>query len=258
MFNIDEIKENLKTSQIGKRIFLLDNTDSTNLEALRLINSSKAKFGDLIIAKTQTAGKGQQNNIWISPEGGLYISIITVSKICEFSNLITFVAGIACADAIKLTAGININLKWVNDIIYKGNKLGGILTQSITRANLSTNVTGIGINVNSKNLNTDNTKYNAASLIEISGSKININLLTAEICNCFEKYFELYQLTSNEIVKKWLEYSNIKDLKINFITQEGLKLSGIVENIDTSGHLLVKADNKLYKIISTQNTEILY
>ncbi|MDD3012511.1 MAG: biotin--[acetyl-CoA-carboxylase] ligase [Candidatus Gastranaerophilales bacterium] len=257
MFNIDEIKENLKTSQIGKRIFLLDNIDSTNLESLRLINSSNAKFGDLIIAKTQSSGKGQQDNVWNSPEGGLYLSIITVSKISELSNLITFTAGIACTEAIKSAAQINVNLKWVNDIIYKRNKLGGILTQSVTRGNLSTNIIGIGINANTKNLNINNNKYNVASLLEITGNKININLLAAEICNYFEKYFKIYQQNPDEITAKWLEYSNIKECKIYF-TLEGIRFSGTIEGINKSGHLIVKADEKAYTLISSRNVEIIY
>jgi len=255
MINQDRIKENLKTSQIGKRIFLHDDIDSTNLEALRLINSSKAKYGDLIIAKNQSSGKGQQDNIWQSPNGGLYISIITVSKVNEFSNLITFAAGIACVESIKSITGIDANLKWVNDIMYKGNKLGGILTQSITRGDLSTNITGIGINTNSKIQNVNNIKYNATSLAEISGNNINMNLFAAELCNYFEKYFKIYQKNPDEIIDKWFEYSNIKDLKINFLENDSM-ISGKIEGVDNTGYLKVNADCKNYTITSTRNIEI--
>lgn len=256
MLNDVEIKKYLKDSQIGKRIFFYDSIDSTNLEALRLIESSKAKFGDLIIAKTQFSGKGQQNNTWESPEGGLYISIITASKVSELSNLITFTAGITCVEAIKSTTGINTNLKWVNDIMYKGNKLGGILTQSITRGTLSTNITGIGINANAIISNINN-KYNAASLAELTGSKIDINLLITEICNYFEKNFEIYQQNPKLIVDKWIEYSNINGLKINF-EHDGIRLSGVAEGIDEFGYLSVKVDDKIFKLISTKNTELFY
>jgi BirA family biotin operon repressor/biotin-[acetyl-CoA-carboxylase] ligase len=256
MIDVNKIKENLRTSQIGGRIFFHDNIDSTNTEALRHVNSLKAKFGDLIIAKSQYSGMGQQNNNWNSPEGGLYISIITVSKVSEFSNLITFAAGVACINAIKSVTKINATLKWVNDIIYKGNKLGGILTQSVTRGNLSTNITGIGINTNIKITNINNNKYNAVSLSEIIECKVDMNILIPEICNYFEKYFELYQQKPDEIINKWLEYSNIKDSKINFISEDS-RLSGIVESIDKSGYLIVNADNKIYKLTSSKNIDIL-
>jgi|GEM_PF-210711 len=258
MINLEEIKNNLKSVQIGKRIFFYENIDSTNSEAQRLIDSSNAKFGDLIVAKTQCSGKGQQGNSWSSPEGGVYISIITVSKGSEFSNLITFAAGIACVDAVFSVAAIKTDLKWVNDVMYKGNKLGGILTQSATRGNLSTNITGIGINANAVITNISNkNKYKATSLTELLGQEININLLIAEICNYFEKYFNLYQKRPDLIVKKWQKYSNIKDIIVNFEV-ECKELSGSAWGVDQMGHLIVVADYKEYKLTSTKNVEIVY
>jgi BirA family biotin operon repressor/biotin-[acetyl-CoA-carboxylase] ligase len=251
MINIAIIQKFMKTNQIGKRIFYFENIDSTNLEAARLIESSNAQFGDVIIAKIQSAGKGQQDNVWQSPEGGLYISIITASKVSEYLNLITFTAGIACIDAIKNISGVNADLKWVNDIMYKGNKLGGILTQSFTRGDISTNITGIGINANSVNINTDNKSYEAISLAELLEDPVDINVLLAEICKSFEKYFSKYQQNPETIIAKWLEHSNIVGKQIVFENNDA-EIVGIIQGVNNSGHLIIENREKSYILTSTK------
>lgn len=251
MINKDIIQKFMKTNQIGKRIFYFGYIDSTNLEAARLIETSKAQFGDVIVTKTQSAGKGQQDNVWQSPEGGLYISIITASKVSEYSNLITFTAGIACIEAIKNISGVKADLKWVNDIMYKGNKLGGILTQSFTRGDISTNITGIGINANSVNINADNKSYEAVSLTELAENSVDINVLIAEICLCFEKYFSVYQQNPEKIVSTWLKYSNIVGKQIVFDNDDA-EIVGTIQGVNNSGHLIIKNEEKSFILTSTK------
>ena len=242
MINIDEIKSALKNRHIGGRIFYHELLDSTNLEAVRLIHASKAKFGDVIIAKTQTSGKGQYGHNWSSPEGGLYMSIISASKVCELSNIITFVSGIACIDAVKSLTNIQPCLKWVNDIIINNKKLGGILTETTTRGDISTHVSGIGINVNSEITFNEAGKFEPVSLSQLTNDEININLLIARVCDCFDQYFNIFQnpeIGPNLIIDKWNEYSQISGLKVKFLWNDE-ELWGIAEGINKSGHLVVR------------------
>jgi BirA family transcriptional regulator, biotin operon repressor / biotin---[acetyl-CoA-carboxylase] ligase len=257
MISQNEIAARLRTRFVGRNIALYDNIDSTNLEALRLIENSKISHGTLVIAKIQTFGRGQQDHAWVSPSGGLYISIVTASKVAKTSNLITFVSGLSCIDAIREITGITASLKWVNDIVYNRKKLGGILTETVTRGQISTNVSGIGINVNSKVQNPGNAKFKPASLAELCGKDLDINSLIAAICNCFEYYFSIYQEDPNKITDKWLEYSNIMGLEINFMVNNKY-LKGITTGINELGHLLVKVEDEIYTLTSTKNSEIIY
>lgn len=257
MIFTDEIKQNLKTGFIGKRIFCYEVLDSTNLEARRLINNSEARHGDLIIAEKQYSGKGQTNNIWDSPTGGLYLSIITVSKVCSSSNLLSLASGVSCVKAINSVTGISANLKWVNDILANKQKIGGILAESITSGNISTNITGIGINVNSKILKAENCKFKPVSLIELTGKKVDVNLLISEICNYYEKYFDLYQTDSDKIIAEWLNYANINSLKVNFVANERA-LTGIATGINKFGHLIVNTGENEYTLSSTKDIELIY
>lgn len=120
-----------------------DEIDSTNAYLLRKIASGKCA-GRMCLAETQTAGRGRHGKVWVSPRGAnLYMSLACQSDqppaaVTRSSLLI----GIALADA--LTAlGIDLGLKWPNDILCQGKKLGGILIEA-ARGFI---VVGIGLNV---------------------------------------------------------------------------------------------------------------
>ena len=244
---IEEIKANIKNRFIGQRIFYYEELDSTNLEAMRLITSSQAKFGDVIVARKQSSGKGQYDRTWNSPEGGMYISIISASKVCELSNLVTFVSGIACIDAIKEVTNIQAGLKWVNDIIADNQKLGGILTETTTRGNISTHISGIGINVNSKISIEQDIKFKPVSLAQLTNNDVNINMLIARLCDSFNEHFNIYQANPRLILEKWNKYSQISGKKVEF-SWENKALSGIAEGIDNLGHLIVNVNGKKYTL----------
>lgn len=247
----ENIKQHLKSRLIGKRVFYFEKIDSTNLEAFRLINDQRAGFGDIIVAKTQSSGKGQQGNNWVSPEGNIYMSVITASKVSESSNLITFTSGISCAEAINSVTGISPKLKWVNDIIIDCKKLGGILTETVTRGNISTNVIGIGINVNSEISNAVNAKFSPVSLSELTHKKINTAELIAKICDRLEHNFDLYQKNPDKIVEKWQKYSDITGNKVDF-THNGSQLAGIITGINKQGFLRIDSGQNEYIITSTK------
>jgi len=247
---------NLKTKFIGKRIFEFDELDSTNLEAFRLINEGKAKQGDVITAKKQTSGKGQFSRKWISRDGGLYISIITCSKADENLNLITLTSAVACVEAIKKISGIKAQLKWINDITLNGKKLGGILTESVTRGNVSTVVAGIGINVNSKVDDIIDEDNSAISLLDFTGKNYDLNVLIQKICEYFENYFDIFQKTPEKIIGKWLENSAVLNKNVSFIVDNSV-LEGTVQGLNNSGHLLISSNENEYVLNSSKSLRIL-
>lgn len=255
MIDSAKIKKNLNTKLISRRIFHYEVLDSTNIEAFRLINDSKAQFGDIIISNTQTSGKGQQDHKWNSPSGGIYLSIITASKVTESSNLITFSSGISCIKAIQKVTGIKPSLKWVNDILISNQKLGGILTESITQGYILTQVTGIGINANTKITNVFDNKYSPVSLAELTGGNIDINLLVAEICNSFEEYFNIYQQNPEQILNEWITNSRILRKNITFL-DGNTELTGLIKGMNRQGHLSVEVNNRHYIITSSRDVII--
>jgi biotin-[acetyl-CoA-carboxylase] ligase BirA-like protein len=125
--------------------------DSTNEAAKRLLLAGEVPESCCITADEQTAGKGTQGRVWISPPGaGLYMTVVhpAVERVLPVTTLYTLAAGIACVEAIEHVTGLSVRLKPVNDLYLDGCKLGGILTESLcTGGALSALITGIGINL---------------------------------------------------------------------------------------------------------------
>ncbi|MBQ0078495.1 MAG: biotin--[acetyl-CoA-carboxylase] ligase [Eubacterium sp.] len=134
-------------------VHVFDTIDSTNAYAKKLALDG-APDGTVVIARTQTAGRGRLGRSFYSPREGIYISIIIkpefdVSK----SVLITSAAAVAVAQAIEDVAGQDAKIKWVNDIYVNDKKVCGILTEGMTdfeTGRISNLIIGIGINTSIK------------------------------------------------------------------------------------------------------------
>jgi len=135
---------------IGTIIHRFSSCSSTNDEAKALAEKG-AEEGTVVIAGKQTAGKGTKGRTWHSPSGqGLYVSIILRPRRKDISPL-PLVAGVACAEAIREAAGLEVKLKWPNDIVWKGEKLGGILCEGVFQGSTSSYaVLGIGLNISQR------------------------------------------------------------------------------------------------------------
>lgn len=122
---------------------ILDSVSSTN-------DYIKDKDLFLVIANSQTGGKGTNNRSFFSPSGGIYLSVKVDVKTenLPFVTAYTAVAVLKALDNIGLVADI----KWVNDIYINGSKLGGILAESVIKGkDLSTVIIGIGLNLKKQN-----------------------------------------------------------------------------------------------------------
>lgn len=125
-----------------------DTTPSTNTLAKQLAKEG-APHGTVLIAGHQTGGRGRMGRTFQSPKGqGVYLSAILRPN-CEPSQLmhLTCAAGVAMMDAVEAVSGIRPQLKWINDLVVNGKKLGGILTEmSLENGLVDYAVIGIGIN----------------------------------------------------------------------------------------------------------------
>ncbi|URZ04747.1 biotin--[acetyl-CoA-carboxylase] ligase [Clostridium felsineum] len=145
----EEIKEELKTKFIGRKIVHFNSTNSTNIEAKKLAETGE-KEGTIVIAEEQTLGKARMGESWYSPKGeGIWMSIILRPEVGpEFAAEITNAAIEAVGKGlIKIEP--NIEIKKPNDIVLDGRKICGILTEidgELTLLNYI--IIGIGINVN--------------------------------------------------------------------------------------------------------------
>ncbi len=126
--------------------------DSTNLAARRGVESGDHD-GSLYIAEEQTAGRGRRGKSWLSQSGdGLWFSLLMIPDLApEAMARITLFAGLCTATALRGLTGLDVQLKWPNDLVVmpEGKKLGGILTEMMVEENrIAAVIIGIGINVN--------------------------------------------------------------------------------------------------------------
>lgn len=130
---------------------VLDTVNSTNRLALTLAVEQQAPEGTLVIAETQTAGRGRRDRRWHSPKGrAICASLILRPKFAApLAQLPTLLASAAAAAAVQHLYRLPARVKWPNDIQLNGRKLGGILTESALRGpRIEHLVVGIGLNCN--------------------------------------------------------------------------------------------------------------
>jgi BirA family transcriptional regulator, biotin operon repressor / biotin---[acetyl-CoA-carboxylase] ligase len=128
-------------------IHIYDTLPSTNDKLTQLIAAESAPPGTIVIANQQTAGRGQRGRTWDSAPGGLYLSL-ALSPNLPAINAHQLTIGIVWGIAHNLRQqGLPVLIKWPNDLILSGRKLGGILTETrICQGNIQHAIVGVGIN----------------------------------------------------------------------------------------------------------------
>jgi len=254
MFTLNIYKENLLTEFIGQVIKYYTKLDSTNTKAWELI-SKKAENGTIVITDNQLKGRGRQSNKWISiPGKSLTFSIILYpnaqpSKI----NFYSLFAGLAVTDCF-IEHNIQAQLKWPNDILINGKKVGGILCESkISRGVIKSMVIGIGLNVNVKTAELPETlREHATSLMIESGKQYQLELLLANILNHLEHRIKSKE--TNSQILDWEKRCVHLNQKVTFHTGNEI-VNGVFKDLSSTGQAIITINNKEVKFDSG---EIIY
>jgi len=203
-FDKEKFYKKLKTQFIGKNLIHFESLNSTNDFACEIEkksygdNSKEDLNGTIIISEMQDQGRGRFSRVWLSPRGGLWFTIILVTKIKERDlSKINLLAAISIAEILQTKYQLKITVKWPNDIYCNGNKLAGILSETEKINNsLYLNV-GIGINVNIDSGIFINLNSKAISIMNLVGKKLNRETLLAEILLSFEKNYDYFVKTQD-------------------------------------------------------------
>ncbi len=142
---IDTVKP-AQTTNLPFSLHLFDTLPSTNQKLWQLLDAG-AKPGTVVIARQQTAGRGQWGRQWSSQAGGLYLSMALAPLLpAQQSYQLTLSSAWGIAMNLR-DRGIPVNLKWPNDLILEQRKLGGILTETkVRQGKITLAVVGVGIN----------------------------------------------------------------------------------------------------------------
>lgn len=243
----EEIQEQLPTQFLGQgEVLCFDSIDSTNLKAKALASQGAAE-GTVVLAQSQTMGRGRKGRSWSSPCGtGVYLSLILRPDFPpRKATQLTFLTAVAAVKAIEKMGEIDVKIKWPNDLLIGRRKLAGILTEISTDTEaINYAVVGLGININTPSEGYDTAvKSIAVSLQEASGQRhTRLNFVRHYLVE-FEKYYhQMLNEGFSTILDLWKKHSNIigRDVEVSLIDTT---LQGVATDIEVDGVLMV-TDNK--------------
>ncbi len=238
--------------KIGDRIHYLQSCTSTN-DVVKDMAVKGAPEGTVVIAEEQTLGKGRSRRLWYSPCGkGLYLSVLLYPLQPEIS-LLTLTAGLAVAEALWNVWGVRVCLKWPNDLLWEGKKLGGILSESSFIGNqLNHVVVGIGININhSEEDFPESIRETAISLKQIKHKELNRDLFLLNLWKTFEIWYDFFtQKKTDFIISSFMESSCYSHgQKLVALTVKG-PVSGYFRGIDRQGGVILETREGINTYVS--------
>lgn len=248
------INQNLEGFVSPKRIKYLETVDSTNTYAKKLL-LEEHEVSDIIIANTQTSGRGRLGRSFFSPkDSGIYCTFILEPFLkLENSILITVAASVAVSKAIEKITGIETSIKWINDIYVNAKKVCGILTEAVT--NFETGmidkiILGIGINFNASDEGfPDDIVNKAGALYNGNTNNITRNMLISQLIIEVDKCIS--NIEDENIIEYYKSKSMVIGKFINVLNMgEETSIKGKAVDIDKNGFLIIETENGLITLNS--------
>ncbi|MCL1829572.1 MAG: biotin--[acetyl-CoA-carboxylase] ligase [Oscillospiraceae bacterium] len=218
----------------------LASVDSTMAEAKRLASCGNAGETTVVTADMQSSGRGRLGRVFDSAPGGVYLSIACRPP-CRPSDCVHIPALVALAvkDAVEETSKAVPDLKWPNDLLFRGKKICGLLAEAVHNKDDWFVVIGVGVNVSNK---TRASLPNAASLFELTGGAPEPELLAAEIIKKTTAIIKTSAAEKESLLKRYASMCVTIGKRVKIITVTG-EFSGIAEGIDNNAALLVRRED---------------
>lgn len=254
----DMLRQRLKGSLFGKHIHHFFKTDSTNRVALELGHAGEPE-GSVVLAEEQTAGKGRAGRAWQSDRAtGIYVTLLLRPRLAPVqAPLLTMMAGLSAYAAIQAQTGLTPDLKWPNDLLLHGKKVGGILTEMHAEPALVRFViVGIGLNVNQEKFHGDLAA--TATSLRMATGKLESRLeLLVLLLREFENDYNRFLREGPDGVKgKFEAVSSYAQGKRVRVTSGMASYTGTTAGLGPEGLLQVRRDDgELVTVISGDVSE---
>lgn len=244
---------------LGRRVVFIDTVDSTNEIAMGLA-ASGAAHGTVVLAGSQKKGKGRLGRRWVSPAGcNIYMSVVLRPEVRpREAGILTLVAAVAAAAALKDVASLDVRIKWPNDLIVSGRKVGGILTEVRSEPDRILHaVVGVGINVNMKAGDFPrDLRDSATSVFMETGRMHSRTELAAAVLNVLDGEFRSFrQKGSGPLLARLRGLSSTlgKEVSVAAGTET---FTGVAEDLDDEGCLVLKGPEGTRRICSGDVTHL--
>jgi BirA family biotin operon repressor/biotin-[acetyl-CoA-carboxylase] ligase len=231
---------------VGDTVHRLERVPSTN-DAARALALEGAAHGTVVVAGEQTRGRGTKGRAWHSPPGlGLYASFILRGRDggpLPFPHLLPLAAGLAASDAVREAAGFEPRLKWPNDVLHDGKKLGGILCEAVSgTAGGDFAVVGVGLNAGHGPADfPEELRASATSARLAAGRTVAVDVLQGALCRALERWYNVLARGGPETVVRTFEARSAfpAGAALRIETAEGT-FEADYRGLDADGRLVVE------------------
>jgi len=253
------VKEGLRTKIFGHPLLYFQELTSTN-DMARELAMRGAREGTVIVAETQSKGRGRLKRQWVSPEGGLWLSIVLRPKIePKHAPKLTLVASVAVAKTIRKLFQLKAETKWPNDILINHKKVCGILTEAKTRVNeLDFVIVGVGMNANFRvNALPSSLRDFSTTLREELKTEIERETMLRTLLEETESYYNMFSEGKFEtILKEWRNSARFLGSYVKIVSHEE-KIEGWAADIDEAGALMVKLKDQTMRKVTSGDLTVL-
>jgi len=242
-FDVESLSGLLRRRRLGSRIVYFESVESTNDRALEMGEAGDPE-GLLVLSEEQVRGRGRRGRAWSSPpRRGIYASVLLRPRL-EAPRLprVGFAAAVGIARALTEATRQRVGIKWPNDLVLSGKKLGGLLSES--RGSAPFLVVGLGVNVN-QDLEDfpPEIRREATSLRLAAGRPWDRTALLAQVLEGFEaEYLHLIELAGDYPLARWEEYSSLQEGTAVTVNLDGESLRGLYRGITRDGEMLLETE----------------
>jgi len=237
------IQRGLSTRRFGRPVIVHESVRSTNDEAGALAQQG-ASEGTTVIARIQTTGRGRRGRAWLSPAGGLWLSVVLRPKVAlEQWPLVGLAASAGAADAVREVALLQARVKWPNDLLVEDRKLGGVLIETSGTVAIA----GIGINANVPPGALD-AQTGGISLLGRLGHSVDLAALACAVLGRFEEHYDLLHSDPDALLARWRKHDATLGRQVRVWGAQ--ELEGVAEDVDNRGALLVRTPGGLRRVVA--------
>jgi BirA family biotin operon repressor/biotin-[acetyl-CoA-carboxylase] ligase len=238
------LRPRLRTKHLGQTLYHFYSVDSTNAFALRLLSRSQnLAHGTLILAESQTAGRGRMGRSWHSePTSGLYLSLVLKPTIApSLAPLLTLGCAVALHNAVERNTRLDIDIKWPNDLLVGRKKVAGILAEiqaDLDRVHFL--VIGVGLNVNHSELPPDLAERATSLRLETQHPQSRTEILL-DFLEEFEALLDRFHTEGpGVIVSEWSRHSSFANGRQVEIVDAMRTVKGVTRGLNSIGALRIE------------------
>ncbi len=247
-----EIRPLLNTHDIGQVVHWSEELGSTNDRAKELAEEG-AEHGEVVVAETQTAGRGRRGRSWASPgRKNLTFSVVLRPDLPPArAPELTLVASVAVCEALR-QAGVDARIKWPNDVLASGRKIAGILTELAADPDrVQWVVLGVGVNVNARAEDFPaDVRGEATSILLERGQAAPRALFAAACFTALEDWLDRHAEDGFAAIRdEWKRRSATLGREVS-VKVDAREIVGVAEDLDAGGALLVRTETGLERILS--------